>query len=110
MIKARDKALELLEKFKIEGNLDRQRLYDIATTSLRTKVDKKLADQMSDICVDAVLSIKRKDGIDLHMVELMEMQHKTSTETTLVKGNFTLHIQYLKYKYIIISTCFRPCS
>lgn len=86
MIKARDKALELLEKFKIDGVPDRQRLYDVATTSLRTKIDRKLADQMSEMCVDAVLSIQRKDGIDLHMVELMEMQHKTATETTLVKG------------------------
>jgi T-complex protein 1 subunit zeta len=86
MIKARDKALELLEKIKVEGKPDRQRLYDVATTSLRTKVDKKLADQMADICVDAVLNVQREDGIDLHMVELMEMQHKTSTATTLVRG------------------------
>lgn len=90
MIKARDKALELLEKIKVEGKPDRQRLYDVATTSLRTKVNRKLADQMADICVDSVLSIQREDGIDLHMVELMEMQHKTSTETTLVKGNLAI--------------------
>lgn len=96
MIKARDKALELLEKIKIEGKPDRQRLYDVATTSLRTKVDKKLADQMADICVDAVLNVQREDGIDLHMVELMEMQHKTSTATTLVRGKFIF--THLKFK------------
>lgn len=99
MIKARDKALELLEKIKIEGKPDRQRLYDVATTSLRTKVNKKFADQMADICVDAVLSIQREDGIDLHMVELMEMQHKTSTETTLVKGDFNLFFFTVKMYY-----------
>lgn len=103
MIKARDKALELLEKIKVEGKPDRQRLYDVATTSLRTKVDKKLADQMADMCVDAVLSIQREDGIDLHMVELMEMQHKTSTETTLVKGNFIrLFSSNESTKYLLI--------
>lgn len=95
MIKARDKALELLEKIKIEGKPDRQRLYDVATTSLRTKVDKKLADLIADICVDAVLNVQREDGIDLHMVELMEMQHKTSTATTLVRGKFIFtHLQF----------------
>lgn len=37
--------------------------------------------------MDAVLAI-REEGkpVDLHMVELMEMQHKTATETQLVKG------------------------
>lgn len=88
MLKARDKALELLDNIKVEGKPNRQRLYDVATTSLRTKIEKKLADQIADICVDAVLSVQREDGIDLHMVELMEMQHKTSTETTLVKGKY----------------------
>ena len=35
--------------------------------------------------VDAVLSIRKKDQpIDLHMVEVMEMQHKTDTDTQSV--------------------------
>ena len=39
------------------------------------------------ICVDAVLAIKKdNEPVDLHMVELMEMQHKTATETTLIRG------------------------
>lgn len=39
------------------------------------------------ICVDAVLAVRQGDKpVDLHMVEIMEMQHKTSTETTLVRG------------------------
>jgi len=37
--------------------------------------------------VDAVLAIKKdNEPVDLHMVELMEMQHKTATETTLIRG------------------------
>ena len=37
--------------------------------------------------VDAVLAI-RKEGepIDLHMVEMMEMMHKTDMDTSLVRG------------------------
>jgi len=39
------------------------------------------------ICVDAVLAVRQGDKpVDLHMVEIMEMQHKTSTETNLVRG------------------------
>jgi len=33
--------------------------------------------------VDAVLAIRRpKESIDLHMVEIMEMQHKTDMDTS----------------------------
>merc|ERR1719361_2165449 len=47
---------------------------------------------MADIIVDAILAIRRDNvkenetSIDLHMVEMMEMQHKTDMDTTLVKG------------------------
>lgn len=51
------------------------------------QVHQKLADVLTDICVDAVLAIKQGDKpVDLHMVELMEMQHKTEIDTGLVKG------------------------
>jgi T-complex protein 1 subunit zeta len=37
--------------------------------------------------VDAVLSIQKpNEPIDLHMVELMEMQHKTDMDTSLIRG------------------------
>lgn len=38
--------------------------------------------------MEAVLAIRPKDHkpVDLHMVELMQMQHKTEGDTTLVKG------------------------
>lgn len=35
---------------------------------------------------DAVLTIKREDKIDLHMVEIMHMRHKMSTESRLIRG------------------------
>lgn len=39
------------------------------------------------MCVDAVLAIRKPDAeLDLYMVEIMEMQHKTELETTLIRG------------------------
>jgi len=42
-----------------------------------------LPDWMVQHVVDAVLAIRRpKESIDLHMVEIMEMQHKTDMDTS----------------------------
>lgn len=85
---ARKKALEFLDSFKyVPESVDRELLISVARTALKTKVSAQLAEQLADICVDAVLTI-RKEGkpIDLFMVEVQEMQHKTVEDTTLVKG------------------------
>lgn len=85
--KARAKTLEILEKLKVKIEPTRENLLNVARTSLRTKVHQQLADVLTDVCVDAVLAVRQGDKpIDLHMIEIMEMQHKTSTETTLVRG------------------------
>jgi len=66
---------------------ERSELLDVARTSLRTKVHHEIANILSDVCVDAVLALKvSRNELDLHMVEIMEMQHKTATETSLVRG------------------------
>ncbi|XP_063924253.1 T-complex protein 1 subunit zeta [Zophobas morio] len=85
--KARAKTLEILESIKIPIEITKENLLEVCRTSLRTKLHQGLADVLTDICVDAVLAIKPKDKpADLHMVELMEMQHKTATDTALIKG------------------------
>ncbi|KAK4878496.1 hypothetical protein RN001_011002 [Aquatica leii] len=85
--KARLKTLEILDNMKIPIEINKDSLLDVARTSLRTKVHAELADVLSGICVDAILTIRKDEKpIDLHMVELMEMQHKTATDTQLVKG------------------------
>lgn len=62
-------------------------LIDVARTSLRTKVHSSLTEVLADVCVNALLTLHQKGkSIDLHMVEIMEMQHKFSTETQLVRG------------------------
>ncbi|CAH2051886.1 unnamed protein product, partial [Iphiclides podalirius] len=84
---ARNKALEVLESMKIPIEIKRENLLDVARTSLKTKVHANLAEVLTDACVDAVLAIRTPNKpIDLHMVELMEMKHKTATETTLIRG------------------------
>jgi T-complex protein 1 subunit zeta len=53
-----------------------------------------LANPLAEILVDAVKTISgkkpedegRERPIDLHMVEIMHMQHKMSTESKLVRG------------------------
>ncbi|XP_017487555.1 PREDICTED: T-complex protein 1 subunit zeta-like [Rhagoletis zephyria] len=85
--KARNKALEVLESVKIPIEINKKNLMGIANTSLRTKVHPALADVLTEVCVDAVLAIRQGDKqVDLHMVELMEMQHKTATDTSLIRG------------------------
>ncbi len=84
---AKKRALEVLEemKVKIDDVEKREVLAKVAKTSLNTKVHPSLADQLTDICVDAMLSLDQK-SLDLHMVEIMEMQHRTESDTDLVRG------------------------
>jgi len=84
-------ALETLESMKVNFTEENKRdiLTKISSTSLHTKVHPTIAKNLTDICVDACLSIKPLEGqdeIDLHMVEIMEMQHRSEAETNLVKG------------------------
>eukprot|EP00607_Mallomonas_marina_P008019 CAMPEP_0182417632 /NCGR_PEP_ID=MMETSP1167-20130531/2084_1 /TAXON_ID=2988 /ORGANISM="Mallomonas Sp, Strain CCMP3275" /LENGTH=544 /DNA_ID=CAMNT_0024591327 /DNA_START=39 /DNA_END=1673 /DNA_ORIENTATION=+ len=87
---ARDMTLEFLEAFKVpQPNIfnDRELLTNVARTSLRTKLSKDLADKMSDNIVNAMLSISTQDQpIDLHMVEIMHMQHRSGSDSTFING------------------------
>ena len=84
---AKKKSLEFLEKCKYKPEkIDREFLLNAARTALRTKLPIKLADQMTEIVTDAVLTIKKDTGIDLHMVEIMHQHQKMSSDTKLIKG------------------------
>jgi T-complex protein 1 subunit zeta len=62
-------------------------LLQLAKGTLRTKVHAELADHLSELVVDAVETIRVPDQpIDLHMVEIMCMQHKSDMESMCVKG------------------------
>ncbi|KDQ57764.1 hypothetical protein JAAARDRAFT_156742 [Jaapia argillacea MUCL 33604] len=94
---AKKEALAFLDKFKQPVKLDRATLINVANTSLSTKLSSSLARQLAADVVDAVLTIRppppSKDAkdqyqepIDLHMIEVMKMQHRTASETQLVRG------------------------
>ncbi|KAF8530493.1 chaperonin Cpn60/TCP-1 family [Hysterangium stoloniferum] len=98
---AKKDALTFLDTFKIPQKVDRSTLINVANTSLATKLHHSLAKKLAADVVDAVLAIQPpppppalKDGdpiehrepIDLHMIEIMKMQHRTASETQLIRG------------------------
>ncbi|GAA5957726.1 hypothetical protein JCM3765_003746 [Sporobolomyces pararoseus] len=104
---AKNALTSFLDDYKVhfESGLkpNHETLVNVAFTSLATKVHKTLAKSLSQSIVDAVLAIRQQrlssessssttteevefEPIDLHMVELMKMQHLTDTDTRLVKG------------------------
>lgn len=84
---AKKETLAFLEVFKIKKpEIERELLLEVAKTSLMTKIHPNLANPLTEILVDAVQCIQKDDRIDLHMVEIMHMQHKMSTESKLIKG------------------------
>lgn len=106
---AKNVALDVLDQMKVKKQVDRDMLISVARTSLRTKIHTELADLLTDIVVDAVLAIKREGKqIDLYMVEIMQMMHKTDVDTKLVKGIVMDHgarhpnmPKYLKDCYVL---------
>jgi T-complex protein 1 subunit zeta len=56
---AKNKVLEILDNARIKKNVDRELLLCVARTSLRTKVHQELADSLTEIVTDAVLSIRK---------------------------------------------------
>lgn len=92
---AKKETLKFLETFKMEKEVTRELLINCARSSLNTKIHPKLGNPLCDILVDAVQTITKKkeaqaagrsEEIDLHMIEIMHMTHKMSTESKLVRG------------------------
>lgn len=82
-------ALDVLDNMKVKITEEERKdvLTKIAGTSLKTKVQQGLAESLTEICVDALLAIMEdKKPIDLHMIEIMSMQHRSEHDTKLVKG------------------------
>lgn len=71
----------------MEREIDRELLISVARTSLSTKLNKALAESLTPAIVDAVLAIyKAPAKPDLHMIEIMKMQHRTASDTQLIRG------------------------
>lgn len=84
---AKERTLQFLEKSKIAKEVDRELLLNVARTSLRTKVYQELADSLAEYVTDGILTIQKpSQPIDLYMVEIITMQHKSELDTKLIKG------------------------
>ena len=90
---ARDHVIEMLESWKVpvtpgeDGALNRELLESVARTSLRTKLQVELADMLVDAVVQAVMTVRKPDEpIDLHMVEILAMRHKSAFDSRFVNG------------------------
>ncbi|KAJ5808595.1 hypothetical protein N7474_009864 [Penicillium riverlandense] len=84
---AKNETIKFLDQFKLERTIDRELLMSVARTSLSTKLNNALAEKLTPDIVDAVLAIHRApEKPDLHMVEIMTMQHRTSSDTQLIRG------------------------
>lgn len=78
---------QFLDSFKLEKEVDRELLLNVARTSLATKLNATLATKLTPDIVDAVLSIYQAPAKpDLHMVEIMKMQHRSASDTRLIRG------------------------
>lgn len=76
---------------------DHEVLYNVARTSLRTKLTEEvlmivsseiqLADHLTSMVTDAVLTVKRPGKpLDILMIEQMEMITKDAMDSRLVRG------------------------
>jgi len=85
---AKLKALTVLDKMAINcEKLDRKQMEAVARTALASKVAPDMAENLTMVCCDAIEAIQHTGKeLDLHMVEVMEMKHKTAMDTTLVRG------------------------
>lgn len=71
----------------MQRDVDRELLLSVARTSLATKLSAGLAQSLTADIVDAVLAIYQAPAKpDLHMIEIMKMQHRTASDTQLIRG------------------------
>ena len=87
---AKDMVIEFLDACKVPQPkifTDRETIVNVAKTSLRTKLAEDIANNVTEAVVNAMLCIAQEDiPIDLHMIEIMEMQHKSAAESCFING------------------------
>lgn len=84
---AKDACIEVLNSMKTTKQIESNDLLNVAKTALKTKLKADIAEHLAERVVGSVLCVKLNGHpIDLHMVEIMEMQHRSDMETELIKG------------------------
>lgn len=77
----------LANTVKVDPKNEREFLYNVANTTLSTKVGPHATAGLTEAVVNAVLAVRvPKQEIDLHMVEVMHMKHRIGSETSFVNG------------------------
>ena len=89
--KASEVALEALERFALEVDLDdRETLMKLANTSMRSKTVSSARDHLSGIVIDAILLVREeRDGetlADVDNVQIVKKEGKGLDETELIRG------------------------
>jgi len=89
--KASEVALEALERFALEVDLDdRETLMKLANTSMRSKAVSSARDHLSGIVIDAILLVREeRDGetlADVDNVQIVKKEGKGLDETELIRG------------------------
>lgn len=110
---ARDEALKFLEQSTVSIPAEERREYltNVARSALTTKVNAGLSEHLAEAVVDAIFAVAGEGKeVDLHMVEVMHMRHRLSTDTRFVNGIVLDHggrnsdmPKYLENAYIL--TC-----
>lgn len=86
---ARQEALAFLQKSTLTIPAEERREYftNVARTALSTKVNVGLSEKLAESVVDAIYAVAEEGKeIDLHMVEVMHMRHRLSSDTRFVNG------------------------
>eukprot|EP00919_Chromeraceae_sp_WS-2016_P051978 GHVR01123181.1.p1 GENE.GHVR01123181.1~~GHVR01123181.1.p1 ORF type:complete len:549 (-),score=139.98 GHVR01123181.1:34-1680(-) len=80
--------LYFLDEYKTKIDINnRNLLIQVAQTSLNTKILPEISIKLSNIVVDSILTIYKKDiPIDLFMIEILHMKHRYTVDTKLIKG------------------------
>ncbi|MES1906169.1 MAG: T-complex protein 1 subunit zeta [Paramarteilia canceri] len=80
--------LSVLEEMRLTIKIDRSVLVDVAHSALATKLYGDMPSALSEQLVDAIHSIydRENNKLNLHMIEIMHIKHKTDQDTQLIKG------------------------
>ncbi|KAH7825850.1 chaperonin containing TCP1, group II (cytosolic) [Monocercomonoides exilis] len=80
-------AVSALDEIKLPVKDDQKLIEGVVRSSFMTKVPPLLAARMTEITTEAIKIIQRPEQeLNLHMIEIMHMQHKMAAETSLVRG------------------------
>jgi T-complex protein 1 subunit zeta len=87
---AKDMVLDFLDGCRVmHPNIfkDRELVSNVAQSSLRTKLSPDIATKVTEAVVSAMMCISEEDvPIDLHMIEIMSMEHKSGSESCFIDG------------------------